>query len=154
MNQLEMEFLDEYKSVDNICKDMFKAQHGVTEYINQMEKLSLRGSQIVANWNEKYRMLKHLRWLRNQIVHDNMASEITENDYIELMHFHQQLLKQLDPLAALTSHDKVSLVKAVHVDYGSFQVGDEENEELSVGAIIIIIVTAIVIAVILVSTIL
>ena len=51
------------------------------------------------------------------------------------MHFHQQLLKQLDPLAALTSHDKVSLVKAVHVDvdYGSFQVADEENEESKKG---------------------
>ena len=84
MTNLEMEFFEEYKSVDNICRDMYQAEQGVTEYINQMEAMDLQGSRRVVNWNEKYKKLKHLRWLRNQIAHENAAPDLMENDLIEL----------------------------------------------------------------------
>jgi hypothetical protein len=33
MQQLEVDFFDEYKAVDNICRDMLSAEQGVSEYI-------------------------------------------------------------------------------------------------------------------------
>ena len=64
MTELEIDFFEEYKSVDNICRDMYQSQQGVTEYISQMETMNCQGSRRVVNWNEKYKKLKHLRWLR------------------------------------------------------------------------------------------
>ena len=101
MNKLEIEFFEEYKSVDNICRDMFQTNQGITEYINQMERMDAAGSRKVSNWREKYKMLKHLRWLRNKIAHESGAPELVKADCIELQHFRKQLLKQQDPLAEL-----------------------------------------------------
>ena len=44
-------------------------------------------------------MLKHLRWIRNQIAHDEVVEELDEDDLVELQHFHQHLLQGVDPLA-------------------------------------------------------
>ncbi|MCR5144101.1 MAG: hypothetical protein K6B67_02185 [Lachnospiraceae bacterium] len=101
MRKLEMEFFEEYRLVDNICKDMFQSKKGVTEYIEQMEAHDAEGFRQVANWNEKYKMLKHLRWLRNQIAHENGAPDLEEHDLGELQRFHKQLLNRRDPLSAL-----------------------------------------------------
>lgn len=99
MTELEVEFFDEFKSVDNICADMLGIRPGVTEYINQMEKYDLRGRSVVPRWKEKYDKLKHLRWLRNQIAHGSGETETEETDLIELKRFHELLLTQNDPLA-------------------------------------------------------
>lgn len=101
MTNLEIEFFEEYRAVDIICKDMFQAEKGVTEYIEQMEKYDSQGFHQIDNWNAKYKMLKHLRWLRNQIAHEAGAPELEQNDLIELQRFHKQLLKQMDPLTVL-----------------------------------------------------
>lgn len=101
MRKLEMEFFEEYRLVDNICKDMFQSKKGVTEYIEQMEAHDAEGFRQVANWNEKYKMLKHLRWLRNQIAHEDGAPDLEEHDLGELQRFHKQLLNRRDPLSAL-----------------------------------------------------
>lgn len=101
MNKLEIEFFEEYKSVDTICKDMFQTKQGMTEYINQMERMDAMGSRVVSKWRDKYKMLKHLRWLRNKIAHESGAPELVKTDLIELEHFHKQLLKRQDPLAEL-----------------------------------------------------
>ena len=46
MNKLEIEFFEEYKSVDNICRDMFQTNQGITEYINQMERMDAAGFEL------------------------------------------------------------------------------------------------------------
>ena len=146
MTKLEMEFFDEFKSVDNICRDMFESQQGVTEYINQMESNDLLGSRSVVNWNEKYKKLKHLRWLRNQIAHDSGAPELEESDLLELQHFHKQLLKQKDPLAIISKSQR-ELKKSppkMRVDYSSFDNPHDEDEEMSPLVIVGFIVVAVV----------
>ena len=124
MTELEIEFFEEYKSVDSICRDMYQSQQGVTEYISQMETMNFQGSRRVVNWNEKYKKLKHLRWLRNQIAHENSAPDLMENDLTELENFHKQLLKQKDPLAELLKakreSEKQPLPK-MRTDYSSFE---------------------------------
>lgn len=101
MTKLEIDFFEEYRAVDIICKDMFQTEKGVTEYIAQMERYDSQGFHQIDNWNAKYKMLKHLRWLRNQIAHEAGAPELEQNDLIELQRFHKQLLKQMDPLTVL-----------------------------------------------------
>ena len=136
MTILEMVFFEEFKSVDNICKDIFQSQQGVTEYINQMEENDFRGSRSVPNWNEKYKMLKHLRWLRNHIAHDSGAPELIESDLLELQNFHKQLLKQNDPLAIISKAMRESKKNPpkIRVDYSSF---DDYEEDESVNALTI-----------------
>ncbi len=143
MTNLEMEFFEEFKSVDNICKDIFQSQQGVTEYINQMEENDLRGSRSVPNWNEKYKMLKHLRWLRNQIAHDSGVPDLMESDLLELQNFHKQLLKQNDPLAIISKAMRESKKNPpkMRVDYSSFD-DYEEDESVSPLTIAFIIVIA------------
>ena len=142
MTNLEMEFFEEFKSVDNICKDIFQSHQGVTEYINQMEENDLRGSRGVPNWNEKYKMLKHLRWLRNQIAHDSGAPELIESDLLELQNFHKQLLKQNDPLATIFKAMRESKKNPpkMREDYSSF---DDYEEDEYVNPLIIVFIISI-----------
>lgn len=106
MTELEIDFFEEYRRVDNICKDMYLSGQGVTEYISQMERYDIYGSSIIKNWNEKYKELKHLRWLRNQIAHESFSGDLEQTDLIELQRFHKQLLNQKDPLAELAKRQR------------------------------------------------
>ncbi len=141
MNKLEIEFFEEYKVVDNICKDMFESQQGVTEYIHEMESMEHLGIRQVPMWREKYKMLKHLRWLRNQIAHDSTAPELEERDLIELQNFHKQILELLDPLAVLK---QPSYVERNVADYNLEQY---DEESVPFGLIVGVITFAIIVAV-------
>lgn len=143
MTELEIGFFEEYKSVDNICKDMFQSQQGVTEYINQMDENMMMGSRSVPNWNEKYKMLKHLRWLRNQIAHDSGAPELMESDLLELQNFHKQLLIQKDPLAIISKSLRETKTNSpeIRVNSNSFN-ANEENEDVNPLTVIVIMFIA------------
>ncbi len=143
MTNLEMEFFEEFKAIDNICKDMFQSQQGVTEYINQMDENMMMGSRSVPNWNEKYKMLKHLRGLRNQIAHDSGAPELMESDLLELQNFHKQLLIQKDPLAIISKSLRETKTNSpeIRVNSNSFNV-NEENEDVNPLTVIVIMFIA------------
>ena len=66
-----------------------------------MQNCTSREKSFIVNWDKKLKDLKHLRWLRNQIAHDNEAYEVTEQDLIDIKAFHNALLTQQDPLALL-----------------------------------------------------
>lgn len=140
MNKLEVNFFDEYKFVDNICRNMFQSNQGVTEYIKQMEAMDAEGSRIVVNWREKYKKLKHLRWLRNKIAHESGAPDLEENDLIELQNFHNQLLKQMDPLAELWKKRRVYKRNVVNQEY--YEPVDD-NSAISVFILICIVIIVI-----------
>lgn len=92
---------NEFKRVDMICGDMFSCQHGISRYIEEMDRTpSYRRSRVPA-WNEVYRNLKRVRWLRNQIVHEMSAVDCSVNDVEWLEDFHDRILRQQDPLAIL-----------------------------------------------------
>lgn len=112
MLEIEEILFDEYKRVDNICRDMFLSQSGVSQYIAKMEEKSpIYGCAGVPSWNTDYRMLKRVRWLRNQIAHNSSATDCSEEDVKWLKEFHNCLLEQKDPLALLekTNREQSSL---------------------------------------------
>lgn len=47
---------------------------GVTGYIEDMEKKT-NGSYYVPGWRNDYLKLKHYRYIRNQIAHEDYADE-------------------------------------------------------------------------------
>ena len=99
MLEYERELFDEFKRLESLCRDMFSCQHGVSEYISQMEQTPAYIRNQIPSWNEDYRTLKHLRWLRNQIAHEMTATDCGRNDVEELKDFYCRILNGKDPLA-------------------------------------------------------
>ena len=99
MDNIHIELLEEYKYVDAICRDMLGAEKGVTAYIEQLDETPVTVRYWITEWNDEYRQLKHIRWLRNQIVHSTGYVECTQSDLEWLKDFHNRLLTQQDLLA-------------------------------------------------------
>ena len=99
MDAVQIELLEEYKYVDSICRDMLSAEKGVTAYIEQMEATQPVVRYKIVGWDDDYRKLKHIRWLRNKIAHSTGNVECMPSDVAWLKAFHNRLLTQRDPLA-------------------------------------------------------
>ena len=99
MDAIQIEFLEEYKYVDAIGRDMLGAEKGVTAYIEQLDETPMTVRYWITEWNDEYRQIKHIRWLRNQIVHSTGNVECTQSDLDWLKDFHNRLLTQQDLLA-------------------------------------------------------
>ena len=99
MDAIQIEFLEEYKYVDAICRDMLGAEKGVTAYIEQLDETPMTVRYWITEWNDEYRQLKHIHWLRNQIVHNTGSVECNQSDLDWLKDFHNRLLTQQDLLA-------------------------------------------------------
>lgn len=94
-----MEFMQSYKRLDNLCKDMNGI--GVTGYIRDMEAVAY-GPRYSTDWDSDYRQLKRYRHIRNQIAHDNYVTEESvcqADDSVWLEDFYQKILNRADPLA-------------------------------------------------------
>ena len=94
-----MTFMGAYKHLDNLCRDM--NGKGISGYIEDMER-DRGASYRVANWEDDYKKLKHYRWVRNQIAHENYADEenmceIGDTQWLE--DFYDRIMNQTDPLA-------------------------------------------------------
>lgn len=106
-----MSFLESYKRLDNLCKDVFRSEKGVTTYIESMENTSY--SFRPADFDSDYKNLHRYRHIRNQIAHDNYADESNmcdENDTLWIEQFYGRILNQTDPLSlqhkAMTEYQK------------------------------------------------
>lgn len=94
-----MGFMNSYKRLDNLCRDMNGI--GVTGYIEDMEHTAT-GEYYVPGWKKDYLQLKHYRYIRNQIAHENYATEdnmCSDEDEAWLENFHKRIMVQSDPLA-------------------------------------------------------
>ncbi len=94
-----MGFMYSYKRLDNLCKDLNGI--GVTGYIESMEQTP-KGANRILGWKDDYYKLKHYRYIRNKIAHDNNADEenmCTEEDELWIQNFYQRILTQQDPLS-------------------------------------------------------
>ena len=80
MNQLESSYIEQYKKVDALLCSRFGVRNGMTEYIDRMDAADEHDRLLVPSWRMYYMSLKHLRWLRNRIVHDEGVSECESFD--------------------------------------------------------------------------
>ena len=100
MNECALDYLKSYKRLDQLCRDMFRSKDGVTEYINQMDRVISRINS-KQDWRNFYSRLKYQRRLRNDLVHNTECSDCTEEDIDEIEYFFDLILKQEDPLACI-----------------------------------------------------
>ena len=100
MNECAIDYLESYKRLDQLCRDMFRSKDGVTEYINQMDRVISRINS-KQDWRNFYSRLKYQRRLRNDLVHNTECSDCTEEDIDEIEYFFDLILKQEDPLACI-----------------------------------------------------
>ncbi len=117
MNAVENKFFTLYKSVDAICRDMFREEHhynakceevfGLSAYIVIMENEDDSVRAHFPEWNYEHNSLTRLRIIRNRIAHNTDISECNESDIEDLERFHKQILEQTDILARAQRFKKV-----------------------------------------------
>jgi hypothetical protein len=96
-----MSYIEAYKRLDNLCKDIFQSETGVTTYICNLEEIRRSRFQNV-NVDSDYKKLKQCRYKRNQIVHENDVDEedmCDESDIWWIEEFYQRILHQTDPIS-------------------------------------------------------
>ena len=101
---LDVQFQEAYKRLDALCKDCYSAEQGVSEYIRQMEKTPMFSCRNIPAWEYDLRMLKHVRYIRNELAHevDTWGTGLcTEDDLEFVTAFHQKILGGTDPLSEL-----------------------------------------------------
>ena len=103
MRDLNIDFMNLYISVDKFIRDAYRTTEGVSGYIREMERNNFKGTQYVKTWNSDYEMLKHLRWIRNQLSHEvGYDSDIcTTSDYGWLEGFYNRLYNTNDPMTIM-----------------------------------------------------
>ena len=96
-----IQFLELYKNVDRFIRDAYASDEGFTTYIRIMEDDTLTGQRYVLEWEDDFKMLKRVRWIRNQFSHEmSYDSDICEkSDQEWLASFYKRLLASSDPLS-------------------------------------------------------
>lgn len=95
-----MRFMEAYKSLEKLCCEMYDNPHGVSAYIEDMDRRT-DGGRTVAGWNSDFKRLKEVRHKRNLIAHEPDCSEETVADdadtqWVEA--FRARILSESDPL--------------------------------------------------------
>lgn len=113
MIELNVKFLELYKSIDRICKDMFSSSEGISTYIIKMEETPLLNRKKVQAWDDDYKQLKHYRYMRNQLAHDlPIDSDFCAQEDIDwLEYFYNDLLSCNDPIAIAYKIESTNISK-------------------------------------------
>ena len=108
MGYLNYEFFDEFKALDNLCRDIYgesiDKKLGVTLYLEDMDRNAYQGTFKVSSWISDYNLLKSARNMRNELAHsrNSMMVDICSQEDIDFVRsFRTRILDQTDPIALL-----------------------------------------------------
>lgn len=104
MLTLNLEFQEEYKRLDRLCKDYLSSAEGVSEYIRQMDSTPPCNRRYVLSWEDDYKQLKHIRWVRNQLAHEvgTLNSDICAKDDLDwVQSFYNRIMNGSDPFTIM-----------------------------------------------------
>ena len=125
MNALNTVFFDEFKSLDQLCRDIYgddaTPKLGVTLYLEHMEADFLSGRRFVPNWESDYIKLKCARNMRNEFAHSPdsfsyLSCSQPEIDFVRS--FHDRILNGSDPLTALRKQTVRKADNQPQAEYG------------------------------------
>ncbi len=103
-------FFEEYKRLEKLCSDAYSCQNGVSGYIATMEENAQSGQRLVSSWDFDYKMLKRIRWVRNQIAHSPDVFQVCEgSDLSFVREFYSRMITRQDPLSELIIAKKEKL---------------------------------------------
>ena len=103
MNNINWDFIEAYKSLDELCKQILSSDRGISEYIDEMSN-ERQGRMMVACWEKDYNQLKKMRWIRNQLVHEVNSSQnnlVTIEDIEWLKTFRSRIMECTDSFSLL-----------------------------------------------------
>lgn len=103
MIEENVEFLEAYKRLDNLVKDSLQSEKGVSDYISIMET-----ERLDYKYEDYYKLLKHLRWIRNELSHkpETMKQDMCDmNDIDDVERIYNDFLNMNDPRSV--EHRKV-----------------------------------------------
>ena len=108
-------FLEQYKTADSFLRDAYRTERGISDYISMMEANEVKGRLLVSTWQQDYRMLKHLRWARNQLTHERGfdADLLAPEDYAWMRCFNDRLLQGGDPISAMARAERKQAQRTV-----------------------------------------
>ena len=132
MLALNIEFQEEYKRLDRLCKDYLSSTEGVSEYIRQMETAQMRNRYRVADWDFDYKQLKHIRWLRNRLAHEvgTLDSDIcTEDDLEWVKNFYGRIINGADPFSVVRKAKEAERRRLAQQRKAERQMQAEENND-------------------------
>lgn len=102
MNPSDVKFFEEYKELDNFLAKRLGNRAGVSEYIKRMEEKTPAGKRKVPTWEEDYKKVKHLRWVRNKIAHEAGKDPVAAKGDLEALRAFSKLVRSSrDPLSML-----------------------------------------------------
>lgn len=110
MNTINFDFFEEFKKLDKLCGNLYKEQHGITHYIDDMKAVPGLNYLDIPNWKMDLEQLIRLRHIRNHLAHTEGAfSEniCTQKDIDWIQAFYQRILEQSDPIALLYQKSKL-----------------------------------------------
>ena len=105
MTSLNINFLEEFKHLDKLCREIYRSEKGVTSYIEDMKSVPTSESRYIPNWDDDLNALVRLRHLRNNLSHEegSLYEDVcTQADAEWINAFYSRILNQSDPLALLT----------------------------------------------------
>lgn len=114
MTNINNHFLEEFKRLDKLCRDIYQDTIGVTHYINDMQNTAPSKSRYIADWDIDLKTLKRLRHIRNQLSHEIGTFNIamcTLNDIRWLQNFHMRIMNCTDPISLSKKLDKPARTK-------------------------------------------
>ena len=117
MQAIDNEFFEAYKRLDRLCSDIYGCRNGVSQYIEDMERASYQERLAIPSWEQAYRTLKHLRWVRNQLAHDSGQLQLCgERDIQDTNSFYDDIMSGRDPLTQLRRYqeDHLAVKKSAH----------------------------------------
>ena len=101
--ELDVEFVESYKRLEGLLKDIYSNENPVSGYIVDMEKVGWFEYQHVLGWESDFKALKRARHIRNNLSHDTPygQGDTMQNDLEWIKNFYQRFLDSDDPLARL-----------------------------------------------------
>lgn len=105
MSKMNDAFLEEFKRVDKLCREIYDDDRGISSYIDDMKAVPGYESSKIPKWDETLSNLKRLRHIRTQLAHEvgTMNAEMCDRRDIDwLKAFRQSILDTSDPVAVLT----------------------------------------------------
>lgn len=114
MSNLNHEFLEAYKDADNICKQIYASDKGITNYIDAMTAIPSYESVKISDWSAVLSRLKNLRHIRNKLSHEVGTLDMemcTQADINWIRSFKLKIINQDDPLASLERLNKKTNTK-------------------------------------------
>ena len=113
MNKNNALFLDEYKKLNDICRESLDMNEGVAEYVKQMETAEGPKKNVDA-WVDDYHFLSKCLHIDGLLEDEIMSgkAQCTKDDIAMLKKFRKRISKGEDPILELRKyHEKLRLAE-------------------------------------------